>query len=58
MNKTPLLPPRKRDWKSGTYQVGLFIRFPNGSVIEYTVNAANQEETNAAAAFLKLLTKK
>jgi len=30
----PMMPPRKRDWKPGTYQLGLFLRTPNGSTLE------------------------
>lgn len=27
------LPPRKKDWKPGTYQVGLFIRMPDNAQV-------------------------
>ena len=29
-----MLPPRKRDWKEGQLQIGLFVRTPMGSVME------------------------
>jgi len=29
-----LLPPRKRDWTPGTYQIGAFVRTPEGTVLE------------------------
>lgn len=54
---TPVLPPRKRDWKPGDHQIGLFIRFPDGAKIEVSVNAANAEEVAAVCKFLALLTK-
>lgn len=46
-----ILPPRKREWKEGTVQIGLFIRTQDGSVIECTANEANAA-TNVAAAEL------
>lgn len=47
-------PPKKRDWKPGTYQVGLFVRTPNGSVMEMTANTATEAEAKAlTGAFLK-----
>lgn len=32
------LPPLKRDWKPGAWQLGLFIRFPDGAVYEASLN--------------------
>lgn len=29
----PILPPRKRDWVPGTYQIGVFVRTPQGTVM-------------------------
>ena len=29
-----LMPPRKRNWKEGQLQIGLFVRTPTGSVME------------------------
>ncbi len=30
-----LMPPRKRDWTEDNWQVGVFIRTPDGTVVEY-----------------------
>lgn len=29
-----LMPPRKKDWKKGTFQVGVFVRTPDGGTVE------------------------
>ena len=29
-----IFPPHKKFWRKGTYQVGLFVRFPDGTVSE------------------------
>jgi len=29
-----LLPPRKRNWTPGKYQIGVFVRTPGGTVIQ------------------------
>ena len=34
MRSRSLLPPRKRDWTPGTYQIGAFVRTPEGTVFE------------------------
>jgi hypothetical protein len=52
-----VLPPRKRDWKPGTHQLGLFIRFPNGDLIELSAHKAKEDETATALALLKLLSR-
>ena len=54
----PVLPPRKRNWKAGDHQLGLFIRFPDGTVLEVSANSAKVSETEAALVLLKLLTRK
>ena len=38
-----ILPPKKRDWKTGTSQVGIFLRTPKGSKIEMVANTASPE---------------
>lgn len=38
-----ILPPKKRDWKPGTSQVGIFLRTPQGSKIEMVANTAPPE---------------
>lgn len=43
-----LLPPRRRDWKPGVTQVGLFIRSTTGTSIESSVPAANPAVAAAA----------
>lgn len=44
-----LLPPRKRDWKPGTYQVGVFIRTNDGMVLEMvTMNPASKRQIELA----------
>jgi len=45
-----LLPPRKRDWKRGIPQVGVFIRTKDGGTIEMVNDKASPDE--AAFAFL------
>jgi hypothetical protein len=44
---TPLMPPRKRNWCPGTYQIGVFIRTAEGSVIEMVRDAATEGEALA-----------
>ncbi len=34
------LPPRKKKWKPGTWQVGLYVRMPDGSQIASVWNLA------------------
>jgi hypothetical protein len=53
-----ILPPRKRDWKPGDHQLGLFIRFPAGELIEVTINAGKPDEIRAALELLRLTTRK
>lgn len=48
-----ILPPLKRNWKSGTTQIGLFIRSPNGSVIEMSVDSASDLVAESASALLR-----
>lgn len=57
MKVTAVLPPRKRDWKPGTTQLGLFIRFPDGAVIEVSVHEAKTDESEAAHTLLGLLSR-
>lgn len=48
-----LLPPRKRNWKSGQMQIGLFIRTETGTVVECTMDHADDAQRDAAYALLK-----
>lgn len=58
MKTTPVLPPRKKDWKPGSYQLGLFVRFPDGDVVEISSFDSKVDEAESALALLKLLTRK
>ena len=53
-----ILPPRKREWMPGRHQVGLFIRFPDGDVIEVSAFDTKSDEAEAALALLRLLSRK
>ena len=44
--------PRKKDWKEGQYQIGLFIRIPSGAYVYMDVNAASEDEIRAAKQLL------
>ena len=50
----PLLPPRRREWKKGLVQVGLFIRTATGSTIESVSNDATTIGKEAAYALLHI----
>lgn len=39
-----ILPPRKRDWKRGTPQVGVFIRTADGDQIHWVHDRADGDE--------------
>ena len=41
MSRDPVLPPRKKRWTKGAVQLGLFIRFADGSVVEATIDSAS-----------------
>lgn len=59
MSRRSGMPPRLKDWKEGTNQIGLFIRTKDGGVIEAVSNNATEEARLAAAQlFLKLIEKK
>lgn len=63
------IPPRLRDWKSGTPQVAIFIRTAQGGVIKFVANraslavlhmalatmAAGQRRAAVRAAYLELV---
>lgn len=40
----PLLPPRKKDWKKGTPQVGVFLRTKEGGTIAMVHDQATSAE--------------
>lgn len=53
------LPPRKKDWRKGATQVGLFIRTKDGSIIEAVSNNATLNATlTAAELFAQLIEKR
>lgn len=41
-----LLPPRKKDWTPGTWQLGVFLRSPDGSVVEWLAAKGTPEEAD------------
>lgn len=49
-----MLPPRKKDAVAGKYQLGLFVRTPDGRVLEWTVNDGTEEMTVALLRAAKL----
>ena len=49
MSRKVVFPPRRRDWKPGLYQIGLFVRMSDGSKIEVVCNAAPDAVVHAAA---------
>lgn len=52
-----ILPPRKRDWKPGTTQIGMFLRTREGDTIETTQNDAWPEAVQKAVELLSELVK-
>ena len=47
------MPPRKKNWKPGAYQIGVFIRTGNGSVLETVADDATEKAALAVqSAFL------
>lgn len=51
-----LLPPRKRDWTPGTYQIGVFLRTKDGAVLECVMDTranVTEAEVQAALALIK-----
>lgn len=57
MSRRQLMPPRLKDWKAGTNQIGLFIRTDDG-VIEVVSNEAPPEAKKLAAELLLRLIEK
>jgi hypothetical protein len=45
-----LLPPRLRDWKPGTVQIGVFLRTADGAVFETTISPATEDQKAFAVA--------
>lgn len=49
---THILPPRKKDWKKGNWQIGLFIRTPDGSQVASVWDDASESVKKAALSLL------
>lgn len=45
-------PPKLRDWKRGTYQVGVFLRTPQGGVVELVNDQAEPAEVQLVTLLL------
>jgi hypothetical protein len=58
MSADDILPPRKRNWKKGNYQIGVFVRFPDGAVFQGSkddlTEAEGKEFLEAALTALKV----
>lgn len=52
MSRKKTIPPLKRDWKPGQWQLGLFARTPAGSVIEVVRQDAPEEAYNEMLAMI------
>jgi hypothetical protein len=48
--------PRKKDWKPGQYQLGLFYRTPDGSTLYIVADKATEVEVETAHRLIKLMT--
>lgn len=48
--------PRKKDWKPGQHQLGLFYRTPDGSTLYVVANQATDVEVSAAHQLIKNMT--
>jgi hypothetical protein len=48
-----ILPPLKKNWSPGSTQIGLFIRNPDGSIIEMSIDSANAEVSKEATSLLR-----
>lgn len=46
-------PPKLRDWKRGTYQVGVFLRTPLGGVVELVNDRAPPQEVQLVTLLLR-----
>lgn len=47
-----VFPPRKRDWKKGKWQIGLFLRSPDGATVEMVNDNPGKKQVKAALAAL------
>lgn len=53
-----LMPPRLKDWKEGTIQIGLFIRTDDGVVEAVSNEAPPEAKKLAGELLLRLIEKK
>ena len=44
-----LMPPRKKNWTPGHYQLGVFVRYPDGSVFEVALNKTDEALVRSVA---------
>lgn len=58
MPRDPVLPPRKKRWTKGNVQLGLFIRFADGSVMEATIDSASGPLAEQASKLLLAMCQK
>lgn len=49
---TKVLPPLKKHWSKGSVQVGLFIRFADGQVMEVSIDSASDSVAEEASKLL------
>lgn len=54
MRSRSYLPPRKKDWKPGAHQVGVFVRTDTGSVIEVVLDSTTKELAQAVLAAVRM----
>jgi hypothetical protein len=48
-NPMTLMPPRKKNWTPGHYQLGVFVRYPDGSVFEVALDKTEEALVQAVA---------
>ncbi len=48
-----MLPPKKKDWKKGSPQVGVFLRTSEGTIIEWVSDRASHDEQAFAVALVR-----
>lgn len=44
-----LMPPRKKNWTPGHYQLGVFVRYPDGSVFEVALDKTDEALVQSVA---------
>lgn len=46
-------PPRKKDSTPGVWQIGIFLRGPEGTILKYVVDKGTPEEAEALLALIR-----